>query len=39
MDLNYDEIVKSYFNQTNILVKHQIDSYEEYIEHKAKLAK
>ncbi len=32
MDLNYDEIVKSYFNQTNILVKHQIDSYEEYID-------
>ena len=32
MDLNYDEIVKAYFNQANILVKHQIDSYEEYIE-------
>jgi DNA-directed RNA polymerase II subunit RPB2 len=32
MDLNYDEIIKSYFDQNNILVKHQVDSYEEYIE-------
>ena len=32
MDLNIDEIIKCYFNQKNILVKHQLDSYEEYIE-------
>ena len=32
MDLNYDEIIKTYFDQPNIVVKHQIDSYEEYIE-------
>ena len=32
MNLNYDEIVKTYFNQKNILVQHQINSYEEYID-------
>ena len=34
MNLNYDEIVKTYFNQKNILVQHQINSYEEYIDKK-----
>ena len=32
MDLNIDEIIKCYFNQKNILVNHQIKSYNEFIE-------
>lgn len=32
MDLNYDEIIKSYFDQENILVQHQISSYNEFVE-------
>ena len=32
MNLNFDEIIKSYFNRENILVKHQLDSYDEYID-------
>jgi DNA-directed RNA polymerase II subunit RPB2 len=32
MGLDIDEIIRCYFNQKNILVKHQLDSYNEYIE-------
>jgi len=32
MGLNIDEIIKCYFNQKNILVNHQIKSYNEFIE-------
>ena len=32
MNLAIDEIIKCYFNQKNILVKHQLDSYNEFIE-------
>ena len=32
MELNYDEIIKSYFDQNNILVQHQINSYNEFTE-------
>ena len=31
MNLAIDEIIKCYFNQKNILVKHQLDSYNEFI--------
>ena len=31
MDLKYDEIIKSYFNQKNILIQHQINSYNEFV--------
>ena len=31
MSLNFDEIIKSYFDQNNVLVQHQINSYNEYI--------
>ena len=32
MDLNIDEIIKCYFKQKNILVNHQLQSYNEFIE-------
>ena len=32
MDLNIDEIIKCYFNQKNILVNHQLKSYDEFID-------
>ena len=32
MDLNIDDIIKCYFNQKNILVNHQLKSYNEFIE-------
>ena len=32
MDLNIDEIIKCYFNQKNILVNHQLKSYNEFVE-------
>ena len=32
MDLNIDEIIKCYFKQKNILVNHQLKSYDEFIE-------
>uniref|UniRef100_A0A6C0C732 DNA-directed RNA polymerase n=1 Tax=viral metagenome TaxID=1070528 RepID=A0A6C0C732_9ZZZZ len=32
MDLNIDAIIKCYFNQKNILVNHQLKSYNEFIE-------
>ena len=32
MNLNIDEIIKCYFNQKNILVNHQLKSYEEFID-------
>ena len=32
MDLNIDEIIKCYFKQRNILVNHQLKSYDEYVE-------
>ena len=32
MNLNIDEIIKCYFKQKNILVNHQLNSYDEFIE-------
>ena len=32
MDLNIDEIIKCYFKRSNILVNHQLKSYNEYVE-------
>ena len=32
MNLNIDDIIKCYFNQKNILVNHQLKSYEEFID-------
>ena len=32
MNLNIDEIIKCYFKQKNILVSHQLKSYNEYID-------
>ena len=31
MNLNFDEIIRSYFEQNDILVQHQINSYNEYV--------
>ena len=32
MDLNFDEIIKSYIKKPNVLVQHQINSYNEFID-------
>ena len=32
MDFNNDEIIKSYFNRENILINHQIESYNYYVD-------
>ena len=32
MEINHDEIIKSYFNRNDILINHQIESYNYYIE-------